>query len=456
MHVQALSETARARLHGAAEDLLESVGLRLDSPALRAQLETHGLPLLDGDRVSLPRAAVRSALERAPRRVCLGGRDGSGRSVQLDGTRTFAATDGCGSRAVDFDSGERRPSALRDIAASARLADALAEFHVYWTMVSAQDVPRSERVAREVLTALQNTHKPVQAIDVGQPSEARALVRIARELADSHAVEHAALSMLISVVSPLRLDPAGTEAALEFARAGLPVVACSMPMAGVTAPATAAGMLMLGHAEAMGLVTVIETFCPGAPVIYCLFPAFAHPRTGETHYADPRRGWAAAAAAELGRSLGPPCFTSAEIPALAVGPDLCSGGGLLETSTLLAYEQLVIGDEALRGLRDAAAGEEVDDESLALDVIRRVGPGGHFLAQQHTRRHVRRFRVPTFVEVGADAVPPSGGEEPGAASARARLEARRILERHAVEPLPAPVAARLERIVRESPAVAAS
>jgi trimethylamine--corrinoid protein Co-methyltransferase len=449
MHIQALSEKDRIRLHETSLELLESVGLRVDSASLRARLEQKGLTTLEGDRVSLPRAAVESALARAPRGVHLGGRRGAGTGALLDGTRTFAATDGCGSRAIDFDTGERRPSALRDVAASARLTDALEGFDVYWTMVSAQDVPRSERVAREYLTALENTRKHVQVIDVGQPWEAEALARMARVVSEAAAVEDPAVSMLISVVTPLRLDPAGTEAALVFAREGLPVVACSMPIAGVTAPATAAGMVMLGHAEVIGFITVIQTLCPGAPVIYCLFPAFAHARTGETSYADPRKGWSAAAAAELGRSLRLPCFTSGEVQSLMAGPDLFSGGGLLETSTLLAYEQLVVDNESLHHLRVFAAPQDLSDEALAADVIRQVGPGGHFLAQKHTVRHMREFAVPRFLEVERAAAPASGGEKPGAAAERARQEARRILESHLVEPLPAEVAARLQHIAVE-------
>lgn len=455
MKIQALSESERIRVHETALEILQSTGLRVDSPSLRARLEREGLRALDGDRVSLPRAAVEAALARAPKAVHLGGRRGAGRGVRLDGTRVFAATDGCGSKAIDFETGERRPSALRDIAASARLTDALEQYHVYWTMVSAQDVPRSERVARGYLAALQNTTKHVQIIDVGQPWEAETLARMARVITDTGTVEEAAVSMLISVVTPLRLDPAGTEAALVFARAGLPVVACSMPIAAVTAPATAAGMVMLGHAEAMGFITVLQALAPGAPVIYCLFPAFAHARTGEAHYPDPRRGWASAAAAELGRSLGIPCFTTGEVPGLAVGPDLFTGGGLLETSTLLAYEQLVIDNEALRGLQIAASGQDTGDEALAVDVVRQVGPGGHFLAQKHTVRHMKEFLVPKFVEVEPAAIPPSGGEKPGAAAERARREARRILASHRVEPLPQALVESLERLIQErAPAVA--
>lgn len=421
MRFAALTEEQCLGLHEAALDLLEDTGL-LAPPALLALLRERG-PDLSGtapDRLRLPRATVAAALAAAPVAVQLGAR-GPGRSLLLDGRNTYAATDGCGSKTIDPDTGITRPSILADVVRSARLADALPQFDLYWMMVSAQDLPRGERVALEYLAALRNTTKPVQMIDMARREEAEALVRMARILSGEGIVEGPAVSALISVVSPLRLDPDGIEAALTFCRAGLPVVCCSMPIAGVTAPATPAGNLLLAHAECLAMITVLQSVQPGAPVIYCSFASYADPRTGATNYHDPRKDWTAAAATQLGRSLGIPCFSSGGPLAMMIGPDLVSGGGLMETSTVLADEQLVIDAEALRDLRMAAAVPEVDAENLAAGLIREVGPGGNFLARKHTLRHIRQYVVPKYAD---------GNRE------RARAEARRLLAAHTVAPLP--------------------
>jgi trimethylamine--corrinoid protein Co-methyltransferase len=370
----------------------------------------------------------------------------------LDGSRTYVATDGCGSHTLDLDSGSVRPAVLADVAASARLTDALDEYDVYWMMVSAHDVPRASRVAREYLAALQNTTKHVQMIDVSRASEARLLVRMARELQDAGVMKEPPVSMLISVVSPLRFEPDSTEAALEFAAAGLPVVACSMPIAGVTAPATPQGMILMAHTEILGFTTLIQTLHPGSPVIYCAFPAFADPRTGTTNYSDPRIFWAAAAAAQMGRTLDQPCFTSCDRSSLTVRPDMVDGGGLLDVSTLLSFEQLVLDHESLRQTRAAAAPQAVTPETLALDVIRDVGPGGQFLAHKHTIGHIREFTTQRFVEREHP-----GGQDDSAARdpdawEQAGNEARRLLDSHRVEPLPPRVQASLEGVI-ESAAV---
>jgi trimethylamine--corrinoid protein Co-methyltransferase len=275
---------------------------------------------------------------------------------------------------------------------------------------------------------------------------------MARELRDAGAVEEPPVSMLISVVSPLRFEPDSTEAALEFAAAGLPVVACSMPISGVTAPATPQGMILMAHTEILGFTALIQILHPGSPVIYCAFPAFADPRTGTTNYSDPRISWATVAAAQMGRTLQQPSFTSCDASSLSVEPDMVDGGGLLDVSTLLSFEQLVLDHESLRQIRAAAASHAVTPETLALDVIRDIGPGGHFLAHKHTLRHIREFVTQRFVErEHPDGQDESAVRDPDAWE-QAGNEARRLLASHRVEPLPPRVEASLEAVIESAEA----
>jgi trimethylamine---corrinoid protein Co-methyltransferase len=435
MPFQALSADERSRIHEAALALLEDTGLA-GPPALLRRLAEAGVGSIAGERLRLAAGTVAAALRTAPRRVRLGARDGA-RDVLLDGSRTWAATDGCAAKVRDLGAASPRPATLADVASSARLADALPEFDLYWMMVSAQDVPRERRVPAEYFTALRSTSKHVQMIDVARRDEAERLVAMARLLAEAGVVRGPAASALISVVSPLRLDPDGTEAALALAAAGLPVVCCSMTIAGVTAPATPAGNLLLSHAESLALITILQVLHPGAPVIYCSFASFADPHTGATNYDDPRAPWTAAATAELGRGIGVPCFSSGGLLALMAGPDLVSGGGLIETSTVLSHEQMVLDAAALRDGRHAATKPPFDDEALALDEIREAAPSGHFLTRRHTLKHMKML----------------GLGQAGAAQDRegAVREARRLLATHEVPPLPAPVETALAELVEATP-----
>ncbi len=442
MRFDPLTREELDQIHSAALQVLEEVGFRVESPSLASRLRDAGFPSSAPDRFMAPATMVEAALKSAPRNVHLGARDAD-KEVILDGRRTFVTTDGCGSKTLDMEKDEVRPSVLLDVAASARLTDALDHFDIYWSMVSAQDIPISHRVARGFVAALQNCTKPIMVIDVSTPEEAEQLVQIAQVLRDADMMEGPPLSMLSSIVSPLRVDPGGMEAALIFAREKLPVIATSMPIASVTSPATAAGNEMLSHAEVLAFITILQTLYPRCPVVYTAYPSFADPRTGATNYADARCGWAAAAAAQLGRNLGVPCFVGGSPIGMMAEPDLVSFGGMLETSTLLAFEQLVLDHEEVQEWIVQARAQEISPETLAVDVVRKVGPGGHFMAQKHTVKHIKEFHTPRFCDEEV-VLGSRGGED--SARQRARREARRILENHEVEPLLKNVESKLLRL----------
>jgi trimethylamine--corrinoid protein Co-methyltransferase len=453
MRFSVLSGEEEKRIHEAALCILEEVGLDVARPSLVAKLKEHGFPTPAANRVLIPRARVEEALKGAPRRVCLGARDAD-KQVVLDGTRCFTATDGCGAKTLDMDTNAVRPASLADVAASARLADGIEEYDVYWTMISAQDVEPATRVARGFLAALQNTVKPIQVIDASKSEEAETLALMARQLESAGAMHGPPVSMLNSVITPLRLDPDGTEAAMVFAREGLPVVCCSMPIGGVTAPATPAGTVMLAHAEVLAFLTLLQSFYPGCPLLYCPFPVFADPRTGITNYCDPRSEWMYCASLQLGRSTGLPCFGSGYLLSLVSVPDLSSGGGMLETSTVLSFEQLVLDAENVRDARISVTPQDTGPDALAVDVVRKVGPGGHFLAQRHTVTHMKNFPISRFAR-SSDEIAGSGEESPHQrARSEARSEARRIIETHRVEPLPEELEAALLKIAEAEPRAA--
>ncbi len=454
MRIAVLAREEEDRIHESALEVLEEIGLQIESTALASELRARGFPSPAADRVLLPRARVEDALKGAPRRVQLGAR-AEDRQIALDGSRTYKTTGGCGCKTLDMDTGEVRPSTLADVAASARLADALDAFDVYWTMISPQDIDPAQRVARGYLAALQNTCKPIEVIDAGTGEEAETLVRMTRALQSAGAVHGPPLSMLNSVVTPLRMDPGGTEAALVFAREGLPVVCCSMPIGGVTAPATPAGTVMLAHAELLAFATLLQTFHPGCPLVYCGFPVFCEARTGLVNYFDPRIEWMTAAMLQLGRRLELPCQMGGEGFSLVGVPDLCAGGGLVETSTVLSFEQVIIAAESMENAKVAVAAQDTGPESLAVEVVRAVGPGGHFLAQRHTLEHMREFPVAGAATAVTECV---YNERSGLEGVwrEARAEARRLIETHEVEALPAELESTLLEIAQgEAPAAVA-
>ncbi len=216
------------------------------------------------------------------------------------------------------------------------------------------------------------------------------------------------MSDLIGTVSPLLHDRDGIEAGLVFAEAGIPVCYVTMPNLGTTAPATKAGAFVLGAAEIVAAAVLHELAAPGSPVIGSVMQIYADPRTALT-MTSPLDDRCRFLATELLHSFGLPALgpfggTDADMPGTWLagvetmlqllqlpldGCELYTGIGLTNTYQLFTPENLILDDDLYHRARHAFLDIPMDEEALALDVIDAVGPGGHFLAQPHTRRHMR-------------------------------------------------------------------
>ena len=215
-------------------------------------------------------------------------------------------------------------------------------------------------------------------------------------------------SLVVCTIAPLIQDKEGIEGAMVLAEAGVPVGFLAMPTMGTTAPATLAGALAMGDAEIISATVLMQLVAPGAPVFHSLMQAWADPRSG-AYVSYPLDGRGRYAPVEMAHHWGMPalgaCYgtdslkagtwQSAAEPALdpfiagLVGPEIVTGMGLADTYTLLYPEQLIMDDDLYQRARYYLMKLEVNEETLALDAICAVGPGGHFLAQKHTRKHMR-------------------------------------------------------------------
>ncbi len=458
--LQALDDDQLDRLQQATLHVLETVGVRFPSAAALEILGDHGATVDLASQVArLPRDLVRRAVATAPRQFTLAARNPAFDLHLEDGTSYFT-TDGCGVAVVDWETRVERPSRKDDVAEMARIADALPSIGFMWPTVSAQDHGRTSQL-HEIDAAVANTVKHFQAMVQGAVLARRA-VEMAMALAGSDEALRArpVLSDLICSISPLAYDRDGLEAALVFAAAGIPVGLLAMPTLGTTAPATNAGALVVGDAEVIAGITLLQLAFPGAPVFHSIMKAWADPRSGAyVGYAIDSR--ARYAPVEVAHHWGLPsmgaCFgtdspaagtwqAGAEValdPLLGglAGPELVTGMGLDRTYTLLYPEAIILDDDIYQRARHALLAEAVDDETLALDVIAEVGPGGHFLAEEHTRTHMR-----TSMKRGVTHdLAPGGGYRDPVEVARERVAA--IRAGHHPEPLEAAIAAELARIL---------
>jgi trimethylamine--corrinoid protein Co-methyltransferase len=286
---------------------------------------------------------------------------------------------------------------------------------------------------------------------------------MARVVAGSEAAlrERPILSLLVCTIAPLAQDEGGMESALVFAEAGLPVGFMSMANTGSTAPATVAGTIVTADVEIVAAMALIQMAYPGTPVYHSLMPGIMHPRTG----AYLGTNWEAElfypAGVELAHEWGVPTLaglfgTDAPTPGWQSAGDsstilwlcaLCgaetgSGLGLLEGCTLLYPEALILDTDIYHRVRIDAAGLDTSREAMAQDVIREVGPRGHFLRQKHTRTHMRRRQFSDLTSQPKD----GGGYRDPIEVAREKVGW--ILEHHHPEPLDQAKQAELKRILK--------
>jgi len=456
-----LSDEQLDQLQGATLDILERVGVKFPSEVALRILEEHGAQVDRATQVvKMSPDLVMRALSTVPRYFTMAARDPA-YDLQLEDGVTYFTTDGCGVETIDFDSREPRPSRKSDVGEMARITDYLSSVAYYWPMVSAQDHGRTAPL-HEMDASWNNTVKHVQSETIMGGPDARFAVEMATVLAGSREElrRRPNFSLVVCTIAPLVQDHAGIEGSLVLAEAGVPVGFLAMPTLGTTAPATLAGALAMGDAEIISATVLLQLAYPGCPVFHSLMQAWADPRTGTyvSYALDSRMRYAPVEMAHhwgmpsMGACYGtdallPGTWQSGVEPALdpfwagLTSPEIVTGMGLLRTYTLLYPESVILDDDIYHRARYALMNMDVNAETLALDVIANVGPGGHFLAEQHTRRFMRDA-MKRAVTHQLDA---SGGYRDPLQVARDKVAW--IRENHHPEPLDAAVQAELARIL---------
>jgi trimethylamine--corrinoid protein Co-methyltransferase len=460
-----------AAIKAATLHILEQVGVQFPSQRALTLFAQHGADVdWENQTVRLAQDLVLEAMRLAPRSYGLSGR-APGTELLLDGKASYFSTDGCGIRTVDFETGQERPSRKDDVARMARVADHLSSIAFYWPMVSAQD-HRKLAPLHELDASFNNTVKHVQTETVMGEQPARYAVRMAEVIAgDSTRLRtHPPLSALICTIAPLGQDDQGIEAAMVYAEAGIPVGFMSMPNMGATAPATTGGALALASAEVLSAMVLMQLVAPGARTFYSIVASVMDPRSADYINAIAEKYLCHVAGVQIAHDWGVPILGGAfgaqheeaatwahgrdsVYNALTVplaGADIVVGMGLLRASTLLVPEQIILDDEIYHTHRNFAAGVDTSAEGLALDVIADVGPRGHFLAQEHTRQHLRALWIPALSHswLAPARVPLGNGGVPlPDIQQRARAELGRILNEHQPEPLDEKAQAELSAIL---------
>jgi len=472
---EVLSSSEIERIHEATLDILEDPGIRFPSAKALDVLERGGC-LVDRatEMARLPRKVVMEAVAAAPRQYVLAGRDPACDMV-IDGQHCYLSNDGSGVFVFDRKTGEKRPSTKADAAESARFVDALPNISYYWgPVVTSQDVPPQTKSLHDSEAVLTNTTKHYQAVTTVGESAARALVEMASVIVGGtdELRKRPIISFMQCAVDPLAHDGPNLEANLVAAEHGLASGFMPMPLSCGTAPATLAANLVVQNAEALSGVVLLQLAQPGVPCFFAGAPSVIDLKTGGYTGGSPEDYLLAAAATQLAHFYGLPMAmgtmaTGAKEPgwqaavddslstfaSVMTVADMMNGAGLLDGSKILSYPHMVMECEIYGIVQKVAEGITVTDETLALDVIRKVGPNGTFLGEKHTRQHMKEIWRPTIWDRSTyDQWVREG--KPGALT-RATEIANDILDNYQPEPLPDDVRAELRRIVARADAEAA-
>ena len=400
-----LDERGCRKIHEAALTLLEEVGCAVLDPEALALLRANGARV-DGERARFGEALVERARSTAPARYTVAGRRPElDQHVGLGEPAVLASASGPPFVLAD---GGHRPGTLADLTTAVRLAHLSPNIDVLGYSVEPNDVAE-ERRARVVAHLHATSSDKNCRYTVTTLAELQVATNVLEILygADWHARRR--VWSVINTTSPLQFSADGAQVLLRLARLGQPVLVAVCAMGGTTAPITLSGLLAVQHAELLVGLVLTQLANEGTPFLYGGTSSLSSMQSGALMIGAPAYWSLMEATVRLGHWLGVPVraggsVTDAHLPdaqagiesALAMDTVLRTGAqyvlhaaGILSSFNCFSPEKFVIDDEVIGGIRVARRPIEVDDETLALDVVKAAGPGGTVLGQAHTRRHAR-------------------------------------------------------------------
>ena len=466
LKLEILTKEEVQKIHEATLWIIEHVGVRFPSQRALEIWEANGATV-DREKkiVKVKGDVIEEALRMCPPAYPLSARDPQ-QDLSLDGNHVYLGTDGCGVEVIDIHTGQKRTSCLDDVHDIARVADATEEVAFHWVPVSAQDTPPETRGLYEIKTIWENSTKHVQTESIYTVHEAKAAMEMAALLVGgkNKLKDRPVLSLMQCTAPPLGHDGGSLDAALIAAEHGIPTGFMTMAACMTTGPVTLAGNLAVGNAEVIAATALLQLAYPGAPVFYAAAQTASDPRLGCYTGGGPEDYLFGAATNVLSDFYNIPLSmgafaTGAKEPnwqagldgalssfmASAVMSDMLLGCGFLHGSRIWSYAEMMMDCEIFSIIQKMMQGIVVDEETLALETIANVGPGGHYLAQKHTRKHMRELFMPEFM----DRRPYSQWEEKkDNARDWAVNKARNILKEHQPEPLDPKISEEMAKIIK--------
>ncbi len=461
------------RIHDGTMQILERVGVKVFEQESIELLDTAGAKV-DGNLVKIPAWMVQEALQSAPKTVTLYSREGSA-ALNLEKGKIHY---GAGSEVpftVDLDSGKRRKVLRHDVYHSSRLIDALPQIDFAMSLGLISDVPVEFSDLYQFEAMLTSTRKPILFTCYNRSNlewiiDTASLVAGSRENLEARPQ----IALYAEPTSPLVHSRDALEKVITCAAERIPLIYATTPMLGATGPVTVAGSLVVANAEILSGLVIHQLKAKGAPFIYGGGIPPMHMGTSICSYGGPERDRGCIALVRMSQYYGLPSFTTAgctdahtfdqqagmeagfniAVAGLA-GGNLIHDLGYMGVGMISCLEYLLLCNEAVGAVKNLLRGINVDEDHLALELIEKVGPGGHYLAEEHTMNHFRSelYFPQVLNRKNYDSWLESGGRT---FSEEANIRVKYLLENHRGTELPPStlqeIRQRLDRLTGEKTA----
>lgn len=458
-------------IHLASLEILENVGIYVPVRECLEMLARNGANVEYEKHIAkVPASVVMSYVGKAPREFTLYSRNPKFNMTLEPGEVYFELGAGP-TRFLDIDTGQPRDATLSDLEKLVKIADALDNFSNVSELVTPTDVPPEVIPQHIWACAFKNSCKHVQMY-VEDADYVRDAIAMASVLlgSEENVRKEPVIDFFGCIGSPLTYEKKLVSGLMEAAKHSIPVHVQSGTMAGANGPVTLAGTLALCNAEILSGITIMQMANPGTPVIYANWSRIFDIKSLNVSFGSPEFVLLRIAAGELVHHYYhvPLCNsgfqTDSKLPDIQNGYEkyvtligMLAGSNLMAGATVAGAGWIdplgwMIDDELAAAYKQIMKGFTVDRETLALDIIRSVGPGPgrNFLASKHTRQHMREQQWLDFAI--SDRRPVSVWEKDGAKDARqrARMILQEKLRTREFDPLPVDVQSELDSIVESA------
>lgn len=410
-----ISEDQRELIHLSSLEVLRRTGVDVKEPQAVELFKEAGCQV-EGERVRIPGHLVEWALRNVPPRVPLCDRNGDP-AMFLEENNVYFGTGSDTPQVVDAFTGERRLALLKDIENVSKIVDYCDDMSFVMCSGIASDVNRDISDLYHFEAMVSNTEKPI-VFTAWSLENLKTIIEMGEVVAGGadKLRNNAFIALYTEPISPLQLAKESTQKLIFMAEKSLPVVFTPAVLTGGTGPVTIAGGLIQGNAEILAGYVLSNLVREGAPFVYGGGVTSIDMATSISCYASAEFMLATAALTDMARYYRLPMFSFAGcsdssiydhqaaiegaimiVLATLSGGNLVHDVGYINNGLTTSYEQLVVSNEVIGLMRRFSGGVEINEATMAIDLIDAVGPGGEFLTAEHTLKHFKKNWYPELI-----------------------------------------------------------